>query len=420
MASERPSRVPEDISLTAPGRSPDSSPDSSPGSAPDVGPTLAWLTVRAMQEVRRASFLLAGTCRRLREAGLPLDRASLHIRQLHPLFAARTLVWSSETGGTVQLDRAHGVQNTEMFMRSPVKSIYEGAPALRRRLNGAEAPLDFPILEDLKAQGYADYTIRPIRFSRNQTMAVSFATRRDSGFQDSDIAALEAVLPTFGLALELQETQRTAQMLLETYIGPIAGENVLEGSIRRGDGAMIHAVVWFSDLRDFTGLSETRPLDEVLDVLNLYFDAVCAAVTGHGGEILKFIGDGVLAIFPIAERGSGDAAAAAAAFKAARQALRNLEARCGEICEIHCGIALHLGDLMYGNVGARDRLDFTVIGPAVNLATRLEPLTKGQTPPIAMSEEFLRAWGGRARSLGKTRLKGIADPREAFVPESDS
>ncbi|WP_162906546.1 adenylate/guanylate cyclase domain-containing protein [Algihabitans albus] len=390
--------MPDNLSMTAP--------------RPDLRETLEWLTTRAMQEVRRASFLLAGTCQRLREGGLPIDRASLHILQLHPLFSARTLVWTSETGGTVQVDRAHGVQNTEMYLRSPIKPIYDGGPALRRRLEVADDDLDFPILHDLKAQGFTDYTIRPIFFSRGQNMAISFTTSRIGGFTDADIAALDLVLPTFSLALELQETQRTAQMLLETYIGPIAGENVLEGSIRRGDGAMIHAVVWYSDLRDFTGLSETHPLDEVLDVLNRYFDAICASVTGHGGEILKFIGDGVLAIFPIEERGAGDREMAVMALKAARQALQTLE----DQGNVHCGIALHLGDVMYGNVGARDRLDFTVIGPAVNLATRLEPLTKGQTPPLVVSDEFLRAWGGKARSLGKTQLKGIQKPREAFVP----
>ena len=382
---------------------------------PDLQETFDWLTTRAMQEVRRASFLLAGTCQRLREAGIPLDRSSLHILQLHPLFSARTLVWTSETGGTVQVDREHGVQNTDMYLRSPIKPIYDGGPALRRRLEVDADEFDFPILHDLKAQGFTDYTIRPILFSRGQHMAVSFTTQRPGGFTDADIEALDDVLPTFSLALELQETQRTAQLLLETYIGPIAGENVLEGSIRRGDGAVIHAVVWYSDLRDFTGLSETRPLDEVLDILNRYFDGICAAVTGHGGEILKFIGDGVLAIFPIAERGAGDRKIAETALAAARQALRSLE----DHGDISCGIALHLGDVMYGNVGARDRLDFTVIGPAVNLATRLEPLTKGQTPTLVLSDEFLQAWGGKARSLGRRELKGIREPQEAFVPQFD-
>ena len=380
---------------------------------PDLRETFEWLTRQAMQEVRRASFLLAGTCQRLREAGIPIDRSSLHILQLHPLFSGRTLVWTSETGGTVQVDREHGVQNTEMYLRSPIKPIYDGGPALRRRLDIDEGDFDFPILHDLKAQGFTDYTIRPVLFSRGQTMAVSFTTQRAGGFTEAEIEALDEILPTFSLALELQETQRTAQLLLETYIGPIAGENVLEGSIRRGDGAVIHAVVWYSDLRNFTGLSETHPLDEVLDVLNRYFDAICTAVTVHGGEILKFIGDGVLAIFPIAEHGAGDRRIAQTAMAAARQALRALE----DHGDIRCGIALHLGDVMYGNVGARDRLDFTVIGPAVNLATRLEPLTKGEAPTLVLSEEFLQAWGGKARSLGKTELKGISEPREAFVPQ---
>jgi adenylate cyclase len=384
-----------------------------PLAPPDVAPTISWLTGPALQQVRRASFLLAGTCERLRKAGLPLDRVSLHIKQLHPLFGGRTLVWSAETGGTVQVDRAHGVQNTELFLKSPVKPIYDGGPPLRRRLDVAEEKLDFPVLHDLKQQGYRDYTIRPVHFSRGRNMAVSFATRNAAGFSDAHIAALDEILPTFGLALELLETQRTAQLLLETYIGPVAGENVLEGSIKRGDGDVVHAVVWFSDMRDFTVLSETEPMDEVLGVLNTYFDAVCAAVVGHGGEILKFIGDGVLAIFPIADRETAAHQAVEAAIDAAREALATTQMRCGR----RFGIALHLGDLLYGNVGARDRLDFTVIGPAVNLATRLEPLTKGQEPPVVISKELLEVWGGPARSIGKQALKGIAEPQEAFVPD---
>jgi adenylate cyclase len=313
----------------------------------------------------------------------------------------------------VQVDRAHGVQNTDLFLKSPVKSIYEGGPSMRRRIDVADDKLDFPILHDLKAQGYRDYTIRPIRFSRGRSMAISFATRRADGFSDADVAAFEAVLPTFGVVLELLETQRTAQLLLETYIGPVAGENVLEGSIRRGDGAMIHAVVWYSDMRDFTGLSETHPLDEVLATLNAYFDAVCSAVVGHGGEILKFVGDGVLAIFPIADREAAARHAAEAAVAAAREALEAVGTRCDQ----RFGIALHVGDVLYGNVGARDRLDFTVIGPAVNLATRLEPLSRDRTPPVVISAEFLACWGGKARSLGEIELKGIPRPHAAYVPD---
>lgn len=382
----------------------------------DVTPVVDWLTGHALQQVRRASFLLAGTCERLRAAGVPIDRVSLHIRQLHPLFAARTLVWTAETGGTVQVDRAHGVQNTDLFLRSPVKPIYEGGPPLRRRLDAEDEKLDFPILHDLKQQGYRDYTIRPIRFSRGRNMAVSLSTRSGKGFEAAQIEAIDRVLPTFGLALELLETQRTAQLLLETYIGPVAGENVLEGSIRRGDGDVVHAVVWFSDMRDFTGLSENEPMDEVLGVLNAYFDAVCTAIVGHGGEILKFIGDGVLAIFPIADREQAAHQAAEAAIAAAREALATRKVRDGH----GFGIALHIGNLLYGNVGARDRLDFTVIGPAVNLATRLEPLTKGQTPPLVVSQDFMEVWRGRARSLGIAHLKGIANPQEAFVPDLES
>ncbi|MEX0760675.1 MAG: adenylate/guanylate cyclase domain-containing protein, partial [Tistlia sp.] len=341
----------------------------------DLRRVLTWLYREAGPLLPRPSFFFGGFCQQLRAIGIPIDRASLHVRQLHPQFAARTLLWHSDAGGAVEQDRLHGVTNNPLFLRSPVKPIYEGGPALRRRLTGPEAELDYPILEDLAAEGYCDYTIRPVRYSGTHPMAISFATKDPAGFSAAALALLDALLTPFGGLLELAETKRTTRLLLDTYLGPQAGRQVLQGDIRRGQGRRIDAVVWMSDLRNFTELSNRLPLDRVIALLDGYFDAMCGPVREHDGEILKFIGDSVLAVFPTPTGQLGCPYASGRALQAAEQAIERLEAFNETILDqglprLRAGIAIHSGEVMYGNVGAADRLDFTVIGPAVNLVAR--------------------------------------------------
>ncbi len=383
-------------------------------------PIVAWLMDEERLSAARMAFLFDRFARRLRDAGLPVTRASLHIGQLHPQLSARSLVWDWDSGGAVDLGHEHSIQNHDMYLASPIRAMHEGRGPIRRRLERPDCPLDYPILQDLKARGLTDYTMRLLAFSGGIRNAVSFATERPGGFTDLDLAVFDASLPAFAAVVELAQLRRTARDLLSTYVGPNTGERIFSGAVKRGDGEVIHAVIWFCDLRGFTALSERRPLEEVLALLDDYFDAIAQPVVERGGEILKFMGDAMLAIFPCeAHEGAVcdacDVAVAAAEAAVASVAALNQARAMKAKAPIHCGVAVHVGEVMYGNIGAADRLDFTVIGPAVNLVSRLDQLSADLEQPIVVSASVTRASRRAFRSLGRHRLKGIAEPQEAFT-----
>jgi adenylate cyclase len=282
--------------------------------------------------------------------------------------------------------------------------------------------MDFPILADLRADGYTDYVIFPLVYAGSRPWAVSFCTRRPEGFTDLDLAIIGHVLPGFAGALEIMETRRTARQLLETYIGPKAGAQVLAGDILRGQGRTIDAVLWMSDLHDFTRLSNHLPLSDVISLLNRYFDLMAEPIERHGGEILKFVGDAVLAIFPLTHIEEDRRQAVHDAVTAASEALGaldavNAERRAEGLEPLKTGIALHNGEVMYGNVGSSNRLDFTVIGPAVNLASRLTHLTGELDRSLVLSADFARLVDRPLRYLGRFSLKGFDTPEEVFTVE---
>ncbi|MFQ5775205.1 MAG: adenylate/guanylate cyclase domain-containing protein [Kiloniellaceae bacterium] len=381
---------------------------------------VTWLLEEERLRAARTTALLDRFVQRLLEAGLPLDRASLHIQQLHPQLAARSILWDSETGGAVEMGYEHSVRNRDAFLASPVKVIYEGGAPIRRHLEDPACPIDFPILAELTERACTDYAIFPMLFSGGATNAISVATRRAGGFHDLDTAILDEVLPAFAAVLELAQLRRTARELLSTYVGPNTGERILSGAVKRGDGEVIHAVLWYCDLRGFTALSQTEPLGDVIALLNEYFDGVARPVAAHGGEVLKFIGDAMLAIFPCEATAAAvcsacDAAVTAAEVAVASVAALNRARTARGKAPVHCGVAVHVGDVMYGNVGAADRLDFTVIGPAVNLVNRLEHLCAELDHPIVISADVARGARRRFRPLGRHALKDIAEPQEVFT-----
>jgi adenylate cyclase len=383
-------------------------------------PVIDWLLTMRLQQTFVA-VLFDAFLRHLRTAGVPVDRSTLHMPQLHPQLRARTILWEVEAGGAVEIPRVHGIEQTEFFLKSPVNLVANGGPAIRRRLAQPGCPLDFPITEDLHGEGYRDYTARPLPFSSGKINTLTLATRHAEGFSDLDIATVEATMPLFGLLLELRNAYRTSETLMETYLGVRSAQRVLTGSIQRGDVERVNAVLWTSDLRDFTLLSENLPMQEVIELLDDYFECMARAIKANGGEILKFIGDAVLAIFPIEERHAGDPCrACVASMRAAKAALGNLAERRAERAatggaDFRCGIALHVGDVMYGNIGAADRLDFTVIGPAVNLVSRIEALNRDLDTPVVFSAAYAAHWEGKCRSLGFHDLKGIAEPQEVLT-----
>lgn len=383
-------------------------------------PIIDWLINRERIKPGRMVPLLERYAKKLVEAGVPLARISLHMRQLHPQLAARSLVWDSHSGEAIELGHEHSVGNTQSYLASPVRLIFEGGPAIRRYLADPDCPFDFPILHDFKEAGQTDYAILPVVVSGGMTHAISIATRKPEGFSELDFSVLYATLPTFAAILELQQIRRTARDLLSTYVGPNTGELIFSGAIRRGDGEVIHAVVWYGDLRGFTALSESLPLPDVITLLNSCFDEMAKPVVANGGEILKFIGDAMLAIFPCESGADAVCAAADSAIVAAEAAAAGVAAlnadrkKFGGV-EVHCGVAIHVGEVMYGNVGAADRLDFTVIGPAVNLVTRMEPLCAQLDQNVIVSSNLARASRRDFRSLGKYAFKGIAKRQEVFT-----
>lgn len=301
--------------------------------------------------------------------------------------------------------------------------VFETGKELRRRLEGGDAVIDFPILKDLVDEAFTDYVVFPLRFSDGQVNAIACATKRPGGFSDWDLDELRRAVRALAGPLEVMQMRELSRTLLDVYLGRNTGHRVLEGVIERGSGETINAVVWFCDLRNFTDLSERLRTDWTIAVLNDYFEAVGEPIEELGGEILKFIGDAILAIFPL---GSEDTPAqvAARALKAVSGARQRMQAlnerrRSENKSALDFGISLHVGDIIYGNIGAPKRLDFTVIGPAVNMVTRIEALTKELRRPVLVSRAFADLAGIEGfETLGTFPLKGIEGGREVLAPKA--
>jgi adenylate cyclase len=357
---------------------------------------------------------------RMLAAGFPLLRTTFHLRTLHPQYLGATFVWWQTTGQTVQTFVTHEAQDLYGHEDNPVRRVLVGGETLRRRVDVADDELDFPILHDLKAAGATDYFALPVKSSFGTNYMVTYVTDRIGGFTAQEISDLKRVTRRLPLLADLRNHRRIASNILNAYLGPKTGPKVLAGQIRRGAGEEITAVLWSSDLRGFTERSDRLAGSQVIAMLNALFDAQAQAIAAHGGEILKFIGDGLLAIFPI-EHADNAATAARCALDAAMQAV---EAARGLMPDpplvdeppLEIVVALHIGTVIYGNIGAADRLDFTVIGPAVNLVSRIESVAKVLNLPIVVSDDFARAYGEPLRPLGRHQLRGLAAPHDLFAP----
>jgi adenylate cyclase len=376
-----------------------------------------WLLAEGRQ-VARLEDLLGGMCQRLIGAGVPIDRVGLHIRTLHPQVAAVRVLWTTNDPTPIKTAYGHDIPMGDMFLKSPFFVVYGTGQPVRRKICDPDSPRDFSILSDLEAEGMTDYYVTPLTFSQGRTHAMTWASSRPGGFSDEDIGAIDSLLPAISMIVEAREGRRVTKTLLDTYLGPQAGARVLNGSIRRGDAETIAAALWFCDMRGFTELSERLPRDAVIATLNDYFECMAGPIHASGGEILKFIGDAVLAIFPIKDDLDRDRVCHIA-LAAAQDALSDLETLNERRTEagtdpIRIGLALHTGAVMYGNIGAPERLDFTVIGPAVNLVTRIEGLCPVLGQPLLASARFASPCGSKLVSLGRHPLRGIAEEQEVF------
>jgi adenylate cyclase len=382
-----------------------------------LAPIVEWLAHEGRLVQRPAAFM-EQLLTRVLQTGIPLWRAYVGLQLVHPQLQAMGYVW--RRGEKVQeIARAWGIQFTPAYIGSPLQAAREQGRLVRHHLKNLTEH-DHVLLHELKADGGVDYMALPMHIRREGPLpVVTFATDSRLGFSDEDIADLTRLVDMMGAVTEMHIERSVAETVANTYLGPEVGQRVLNGAIRRGEGEELRAVLWFSDLRDFTGMSERLPASEVLELLNNYLQLVGDALGANGGEILKFIGDGVMGYFP-AEDALFLPMVTGQALAAARRLVADIEAAnearaAGGLDPLRFGVGLHVGDVTFGNVGTQDRLDFTVIGPAVNRASRLEGLTKELKVPVLASAEFNEVCTVPMKSLGKHVLRGVPDPVEVFT-----
>jgi adenylate cyclase len=374
-----------------------------------------WLLVDGPQ-IESGVELFDELCWRLLGDGVPLWRATFHTGTLHPQIRGIGVRWWRDRKVIEDYRILHGSEATDEYRLSPIRQTIERGIPVRRRL---DRPIpEFPLLEKIRKAGGTDYFALPLNRTFRRFPTVVWATDRQGGFGDTDVAKLEDINPALAAIAETRSVRRISTSLLDTYLGPQAGRRILAGQIFRAQGERMRAVIMVTDMRDFTGLSDRLPGDAVIELLDDYFDAVVSPIQAQKGEVLKFIGDGMLAIFP-AEDDEDFAPSSRRALEAATEGLDRLAAinqarHERDQAEFRIGIGLHLGEVIYGNVGAADRLDFTVIGPAVNLASRIEGLTKRLLRPLLTSSAFAEICPIPLVSLGFHPVRGLYQPEEVF------
>jgi adenylate cyclase len=374
-----------------------------------------WL-IDGARSAATPARMMAECCERMVAAGVPLWRVGVFVRTLHPEIFGRSFIWRPDSEvetGTVGFD----FQDSPMFKQSPIAVVVTENVEVRADPFSA-ASESFPILVDLRAENVTDYLALPMTFLDRTAHASSWTTTRPGGFTDAEVDAIRGLMPALSRYIEIVSLRRTAAMLLDTYVGNSAGERILGGQIRRGHTDTMHAAIWLSDLRGFTPLSDRLPSETVVEILNHYFDCQVAAIRSHGGEVLKFMGDGLLAVFPITERDVDRETVCARVLEAARESRASVDAleyRIGETTErFRFGLALHVGQLLYGNIGGANRLDFTCIGPAVNLAARLEKIAAKLKRTVVASEAFAGLSAGAWADLGAFPIAGFASEQRVF------
>ena len=385
-----------------------------------------WIVQRALAGESEVD-ILTGVSEQLDALGFRLVRSSVATDLLDPTYDGRGVRWNRGQGGIEEVfAREDGAIVNETWIRSPFYALSEGGLThLRRRLDATYRRGEFPLLDRFADQGATDYVAfatrvgESVRLGEGQGIASSWLTDAPAGFTDRQVDALAGLLPTLALAFMLRTTHRTAHTAITTYLGSDAALRVLAGNIVRGRATPITAVVWFSDLVSFTRIADSASPDIVLALLNDYAEAQVEAIEMNAGHVLKFVGDGILAIFPDDDTTRACARALdAAAEQKRRIAELNARRTADSLPVTATQLALHVGELLYGNVGSPRRLDFTVLGPAVNEAARIEALCRSLDQPVIVSSAFADA-AAQARerlvSLGRYAMKGVTRPQELFT-----
>jgi adenylate cyclase len=367
-----------------------------------------WLANEALHDSEPGA-LYGELCQRLRGVGMPILRGQVAFRILHPLYDASTVNWDAERGAVVELYRPG--DSTERFVRSPLgHALAHRLPILRRRLTGETALLDFESLEEMRSSGGTDYVVFVVGFGQASQNGIlcSWLGDRPAGFTDGEIAELQRVTRELGIALKSKIERSVAQNVAHAYLGKRAGQAVLNGLIRRGDGEKITAALWYSDLRQSTELADRLPAEAFLNLLGRYFEMTASAVLDHGGEVVSLLGDAVLGLFRV--EGAPEEACGRA-LAAAHEARRRLGAQAASVDgPLDFGISLHLGQVIYGNVGVPERLQFTLVGSAVNEVVRVQDLTKQLGYPLLATAPFARVTAGAWHPLGEHSLRGFETP----------
>ena len=394
----------------------------------DIDEIGTWVIGRGLAGASEKK-LLDEFCERCWRAGTELSRAVVLIDTLHPIYEGRAFRWRNDgvaEDTVVEYGSTDEGEAAASWQRSPLYQLWStGGDELRRRLDNSE-PAEFPMLDQLKREGQTDYLAFVHRFARESVIGgmdciySTWMTRDPNGFRESDLTALRRLVPPLALAMKCASLARIAGTLVEVYLGQDAGRRVLSGRISRGVAERISAVLWFSDLRGYTAITDTAPPDEVIPLLNDYADAVISAIRNAGGEVLKLIGDGVLAIF----RADDPTAACRAALDAEASLRRGVHAlnarRASDGRPVtHVYLGLHIGDVFYGNIGSVDRLDFTVVGPAVNEVSRIAAMCRSADRGVLLSADFVAATPEPERatlvSVGRYALRGVGQSKELFT-----
>ena len=380
-------------------------------------PVAVWLLTEG-RKLLDPAVLLTQLMARLDSAGACIDRVRISSRTLHPQLMALGAVWS-RTAGAELSNGAHGIQESESYVGSPLQFVAEHMDVFRRRLDTGHQAGDHAFLDEMRNEGMTDYVALPMVFASGTVNAMTLATASPHGFSAPELLRFVALANLVAPMLEIINLRRTTLGLLNTFVGHRISERILQGQVKRGDGERIEAAFWYSDLRGFTSLSETLPTDDLLRLLNEYFEYCAAAAGARGGEIIQFIGDAILIVFEIGSP-EDEARVCALAIDAAVDAFASIAVvnhrrrRSGQPL-IEFGLGLHLGNVTHANVGSPDRLSFNVVGPAVNLTARIQDLTKETRVPLLMSADFARQLRRPLRSVGRYDLRGIGKSQEVFT-----
>jgi len=382
---------------------------------------------------RTESELMAGFCRRVADAGVQLARGIVILDTLHPIYEGRAFRWRADDPEAVEIldyGRTNEGEAAESWRQSPFFHLLQSGGTEMRRCLAAGDPADFPAIAQARDEGATDHLVLVHRFAAEGVIGEmdcvysNWSSDAPGGFGEDGVVALKRLAPFLKLALKSAALARIAGTLAQTYLGRDPGRRVMSGRIVRGVAEKIGAVLWYSDLHGYTQISDNSPPEQIIPLLNDYAEVVVSAVHGHGGDVLKLVGDGTLAIFPAENREEACLGALAAAARVRKGVIKlNGKRAATGLPTSQVYLALHVGDVFYGNIGSKDRLDFTIIGPSVNEVSRILAMSRSVEQDVLLSADFADAVGSEMRrrlvSVGRYALRGVAQPLELFTPEPD-